>query len=67
MRILDPTPEEGVERKHTCTACGARLAYLKADVQEKPQTYDYLGDPNDIRYFVVCGNCKDEQYVKKWS
>ena len=63
-RVIDPKPQEGVEKQIDCTGCGARIAYVPNDIKEYHGT-DISGGP-DGREWVVCPNCGHDITTRSW-
>jgi DNA-directed RNA polymerase subunit RPC12/RpoP len=57
--------DQNVERQRTCSACGAKLFYLKKDV-ESITIRDYTGSSDGDRYIITCPDCNEKLSVKAW-
>ncbi len=65
-RVIELGPSPEVEKKIDCPNCGAKVGYVKNDVQERNGT-DMSGGP-DGREWIVCPNtaCGKTITIRSW-
>lgn len=64
VRVVDPNPQPEAVKQITCMNCGARLEYVKRDVNRYDGT-DYGGGPAG-REWIVCPQCADTVTIRSW-
>lgn len=64
VKVISTEPDRIAVKEIVCMGCGAKLEYVKNDVQKYSGT-DWSGGP-DGREWIVCPNCSKQVTIRSW-